>query len=156
IPHTRNPVFWSSTTSEEMRDFVVRHSLSPTNYEGPASFGTFLAVEAKKRGLEMATVVAAIPSYVDGRNVRCIEAAAQKIVDLLGIHLDMDELHSESQAWVKGVSKLVGKRKDLAEQIRKLEEFYDNQLRSNTTQNETGANNDDLRSWFQRQNLKLE
>jgi len=155
VPHTRDPVFWSTMTSEALRDRLVPHGISPTNYEGPASFATYLSLRAKDAGLNMATIVAGIPSYIEGRNPRCIEAMITKLGEILGRNFDLGDLQAQSREFLDGVQTAMKKNPKLAERIQQLEKLYDNEVSGETTE-ETKGTDDTLKNWFERQNIKLD
>src|SRR5690606_32778123 len=68
VPHTRAPRFHSSVSDSMLKPWMEEHGMLFSNYEGPASFVTYLLVECRKRDISMATMVAEIPAYVQGRN----------------------------------------------------------------------------------------
>lgn len=151
IPHTREPIFWSSTTAGVLRTLIERHGLSATNYEGPSSFGTYLLTLAKQRGLDMATLVTAIPGYFDGKNIRGIEATTQKLVDMTGMGIDLTELKTMSKEYLESADRFLAKNPELANRVRKMEALYDNELDPDEISPDGG--DDDLRDWFDRQDL---
>ena len=146
VPHTREPVFWTSMSGEEQRDALVEAGFSPTNYEGPASFSTYLMTQARKRGMRMASCVCAIPSYVDGRNVKCIEAVTRKVAGLMDMPLDLSGLEAETEEFLSGLDKAVMANEKFAEKVKQLEQFYDEEVGLQP--------GDDLQDWFERQNLQ--
>lgn len=145
VPHTREPIFYSSTSDEAMRDLMMENGLNPTNYEGPASFLTYMVTQARERGLQMATIVAGIPPYVEGKNMKCIESAARKLAAMMDLPLDFAPLAAQSRDFLDGLNAMINRRRDLAEQIRKLETEYDKAM---------GVTDDkDTRNWFERQDI---
>lgn len=154
IPHTREPIFWSSTTEGALSALIERHGLSATNYEGPSSFGTYLLTLAKQRGLDMATVVTAIPGYFDGKNVRGIEATTQKLVDMTSTRIDLSKLKALSQEYLENADRFLAKNPELADRVRKMEALYDNELDPDVAPPD--GENDDLREWFDSQDLKAD
>jgi len=155
VPHTRDPVFWSTMNSEALRDRLTTHGVSPTNYEGPASFATYLSLRAKDAGINMATLVAGIPSYIEGRNPRCIEAMLAKLGEILGRSFDLGELQAQRREFLQGVQIAMTKNPKLTERIQQLEKLYDNEVNGETTE-ETKGTDDTLKNWFERQNIKLD
>lgn len=147
VPHTREPVFYSSATDETFRSLIVRFGMNPTNYEGPSSFATYLIRRAREYNISMASIVAGIPSYVQGRNAKCIEAAVHRVAGVLGLRVDIAALKSMREEFLKGVEKIVKERPDLAEHIKKLEEAYDEQT--------SEPEQDELRDWFEKQGIRL-
>ncbi len=156
VPHTRDPVFWSTMTSEALRDRLATHGISPTNYEGPASFATYFSMRAKDAGLNMATLVAGIPSYIEGRNPRCIEAMLTKLGEILGRTFDLSDLEAQRREFLDGVQVAMTKNPKLTERIQQLEKLYDNEVSGETTEEPKSADDSALKNWFERQNIKLD
>lgn len=152
LPHTREPIFWSTMTSEWLREKLMTHGITPTNYEGPASFATYLSTRARDAKLNMATIVAGIPSYIEGRNPRCIEAMVGKLKEILDLKIDLAPLHTQSKQFLQGVQLAMSKNQKLADRIHQLEQMYDKETRDDADK----ETDNDVREWFERQNIKLD
>ncbi len=148
VPHSRDPEFHGSVSDESLKPFLQQHGIKFSNYRGPASLVTFLMLLARQNGLQMATIVAEIPAYVEGRNVKSIEASTRKLASMLGLSVDLDELHVMSERFEQSMTKLVEGRPELAEHIRKMEDAYDNEVLTS----EMG----DLKAWLEQQGLRLD
>ena len=148
VPHTRDPRFYGSVSDEHLKPLLQRHSLRPSNYEGPASIVTGLTVLARERGLGMVSIVAEIPPYVEGRNVKCIEAATRKLAGMLGLQVDLDDLHARSEKFETSLNDTLEGRPELAEQIRKMEDDYDKEIFDTEMA--------DLKDWLERQGIGLD
>ncbi|MFW6062336.1 MAG: PAC2 family protein, partial [Planctomycetota bacterium] len=66
VPHTRDARFSSSMSHESMRQEMEQLGIRFSGYEGPASLVTYLTLEASRREIEMAALVAEIPAYIHG------------------------------------------------------------------------------------------
>lgn len=154
LPHTREPVFWGSMTSEALRNRLQEHGISPTNYEGPGHFVTYLSPRVREAGLNMATVVAGIPSYIEGRNPRCIEAMLAKLNALLKLNIDLAPIQTEVQQFLQGVTVAMQKNPKMRERLDELEKLYDEEL--NGEEHEATEEDAEMRDWFERQNLRLD
>jgi len=128
VPHTREPRLYGSVSHGHLRQTIKQLRLTPSGYEGPGSFATLLLSQAAHRGVEMLSLVAEIPGYLQGINPMSIEAISRRVAAMLDIPLDLDALRSASNQWEARVSEAVEKDAELAETIRKLEEEYDNAL----------------------------
>jgi proteasome assembly chaperone (PAC2) family protein len=148
VPHTRDPRWHGSISTDRLRRVLQQHDMKPTNYEGPASIVTYLTVLAREKGIRMATLVAEIPAYVQGENVKCIEAAARKLSDILELAIDLGDLKERSQRFEKTLNETLLEKPDLAEHIKKLEDDYDREVRDEEVA--------DLKSWFEKQGIHLE
>ena len=99
-----------------------------TGYEGPGSFTSYLMTRAPSARLEMVSLVAEIPSYLQGSNPSCIEAVTRRLAKILKLPVDLDTLRAASTQWELAVSNQVEKDEELATLVRKLEEAYDDSL----------------------------
>ncbi|NIP85628.1 MAG: hypothetical protein GTO03_08720, partial [Planctomycetales bacterium] len=99
-----------------------------SGYEGPGSFTSYLMTRAQPEGLEMASLVAEIPGYLQGANPSSIEAVTRRLAKILQLPLDLDSLRSASTKWELEVSSAIEENEELAEKVRELEDMYDNDL----------------------------
>ena len=128
VPHTREPRLFGSVSDQKMKPLLKQYGLRPTDYEGPGSFASFLLREAPTHGIEMLSLVAEIPSYLQGTNPLSIEAVTRRLASILNQPIDLDALRETSNEWESQVTAAVEKDAELAETIRKLEDAYDNEL----------------------------
>jgi proteasome assembly chaperone (PAC2) family protein len=128
VPHTREPRLFGSVSDKSLRRLLKEHGLKPSEYDGPGSFATMLLHNAKKKGVEMLSLVAEIPSYLDGTNPLSIEAIARRLARIIGEPIDLASMRETSNDWESRVTQAVEKDEKLAATIRKLEEAYDNEL----------------------------
>jgi proteasome assembly chaperone (PAC2) family protein len=130
VPHTREPRLFVSASDaallQEMKPYGLRRSV----YRGPASFVTYLMTQAESEGLEMVSLVAEIPSYLQGPNLQSIEAVTRRLAKILKLPLDLATLRAASTQWELQVSSIVEEDKDLANTVHELETAYDNELLS--------------------------
>jgi proteasome assembly chaperone (PAC2) family protein len=128
VPHTREPRLYGSVSEKKLLPLLNEYHLRPSDYEGPGSFATLLLHEARRHKLEMLSIVAEIPGYLQGINPLSIETISRRLSGILNVPVDLDELRSASNEWEAKVSEAVGKDPELAETIQKLENAYDNEL----------------------------
>jgi proteasome assembly chaperone (PAC2) family protein len=128
VPHTREPRLHVSCSEAKLLPEMERYGLRRTGYEGPGSFASYLLTRAPSAGLEMASLVAEIPGYLQGRNPVSIEAVTRRLAKILRLPLDLGALRAESTEWELRVSQVVEKDDDLAKTVRQLEETYDDEL----------------------------
>lgn len=148
VPHTREPRLMSTVSDETLKPLLDPYVVKFVNYEGPASFSTHLMVEARARGLPMASLVAEIPAYIQGANPRCIESVIRKLAGVLGLRVKLDRLRSITDAWEKRLAEVLKKEPDLAQHIQKLEEDYDNEV--------FDTQMDDLKEWLQQRGVRVD
>jgi proteasome assembly chaperone (PAC2) family protein len=128
VPHTREPRLYASISDESLRDGLKNFGVGFTDYEGPASFATYLLKHAASRGLQMVSFAAEIPAYLQGVNPTSIEAVTRRLNNILGLHVDLAPMRMVSDEWEANVTAIVREDKKLARQIQKLEEEYDRDL----------------------------
>jgi proteasome assembly chaperone (PAC2) family protein len=128
IPHTREPRLYVSCSEPGLLPEFERYGLRRTDYEGPGSFVTYLVTRAPSSNLEVVSLVAEIPGYLQGRNPMSIEAVTRRLSKILQLPLDLQALRAESTEWELQVSQIVERDEEMAKTIRRLEEAYDNEL----------------------------
>ena len=148
VPHTRETRFHGSVSDERLKpDLLDNHGIFFSNYEGPASFVTYMMVQSRLKGLPMTSLVAEIPGYVQGRNEKCIEAIVRKLAAILGLAADFDDMKAGSRQFEKRLNQVLEDRPELADLLRKLEQDFDGDVQ--------GDYPDDLEQWFDKQGLRF-
>jgi len=128
VPHTRDPRMYGSVSHEHLKQILTDYGVRLSDYEGPAGFSSLLLAQSPDRKMEMLSIVAEIPGYLQGMNPLSIEAVARRLGRLINQPVDLDMLRSASNEWEAQVTEAVAKDSKLAATVRKLEEKYDNQL----------------------------
>ena len=128
VPHSREPRLFVTCSAAGLLPEMERYGLRRTGYAGPGSFTSYLLTQAPAAGLEMTSLVAEIPGYLQGTNPVCIEAVTRRLAKILRLPLDLASLRAASTEWELRVSRAVEEDEDLAEKVRQLEEAYDNDL----------------------------
>jgi proteasome assembly chaperone (PAC2) family protein len=128
VPHTREPRLYVTCSEPALLPEMERYGLRRSGYEGPGSFTTYLMTQAESAGLQMTSLVAEIPGYLQGTNPLSIEAVTRRLAKILRLPLDLDSLRSASIEWEFQVSSLVEEDEELTEQVHRMEEQYDNEL----------------------------
>jgi proteasome assembly chaperone (PAC2) family protein len=128
VPHTRQPRLYAAVSDESLMNRLAHYGVRGVSYEGPGSFATYLLSRSASEGMSMASLVAEIPAYIQGRNPASIEAVSRRLASILELPADLDELRTASDEWESQVTDAVDKDDDLAEKIRELEAAYDEDL----------------------------
>jgi proteasome assembly chaperone (PAC2) family protein len=87
-----------------------------------------MMAESAAASLEMVSLVAEVPGYLQGTNPMCIQAVTRRLARMLKLPMDLDSLRVASTEWELQVSSAVEQDKDLAAKVRQLEEEYDDDL----------------------------
>ena len=128
VPHTREPRLYVTCSDSKLLPKMEKYGMRRSDYEGPGSFTTYLMAQAESQGIEMTSLVAEIPAYLQGANPTCIEAVTRRLSKILHLPLDLDSLRSASTEWELEVSSAIEENAELAARVRELEEQYDNEL----------------------------
>ena len=130
VPHTREPRLYITGSDDKIVAEMEAYGVRRSGYQGPGSFTTYLMSQAPRAGLEMASLVAEIPGYLNVTNPASIEAVTRRLATMLGLQIKLDPLITETTRWEFEISKVVEENdnSDLANQIRQWEEDYDNEL----------------------------
>ena len=128
VPHTREPRLYGSVSERRLLPLLKQHGLRPTEYEGPASFATYLLTRSPGHSVEMLSIAAEIPGYLQGENPLSIAAVTRRLAAILNLPVDLSSLRQASTQWELDVTEAVEKDEKLIETVRHLEEQYDNDL----------------------------
>jgi proteasome assembly chaperone (PAC2) family protein len=128
VPHTRQPRLFVTCSEADLLPEMQQYGLRRTGYKGPGSFASYLLTQCSAAGIQMVSLAAEIPGYVQGANPLCIEAVTRRLSQILRLPLDLASLRKASTEWELGVSAVLDKDEDLAAKVRQLEEEYDNDL----------------------------
>lgn len=128
VPHTREPRLYVSCSDDKLLAQMDQYGARRSGYRGPGSFTSYLMAAAKPAGLEMVSLVAEIPGYLQGTNPMSIEAITRRLAHMLKLPMKLDSLRSASTEWELQVTSAVEQDKDLAAKVRQLEQEYDNDL----------------------------
>ena len=131
VPHTREPRLYVTCSDAKLLPAMLPYAVRRTGYEGPGSFASYLLTRAPEAGLDMTSLVAEIPGYLQGRNPMSIEAVTRRLAKILQLPLDLGSLRAESTEWELQVSRAVEKDEEMARTVRRLEEAYDDDLLRN-------------------------
>ena len=148
VPHTREPHVSVCVSNEAIRGKLADYNLRLSDYEGPGGVVSLMLAQAPQHGIDMISLVAEIPAYVQGRNLKAIEAALRRVIKLLGIELDLESLHKLAVQLEKKLDVIVSEKEELAEHIKKLESNYDQEV----FETEMG----DLKSWLEQQGIRVD
>jgi len=128
VPHTREPRLYVTCSDDKLLPKMEKYGVRRTGYEGPGSFTSYLMTQVPSAGIEMVSLVAEIPGYLQGPNPFSIEAVTRRLAKILKLSLDLDSLRAASTRWELEVSSAVEENEELANQVRKFEKEYDDDL----------------------------
>lgn len=136
VPHTREPRLFVTSSDKNLLPEMEQYGVGRADYQGPGSFTSYLMTKAPNAQLEMISLVAEIPSYLQGTNPACIEAVTRRLAKILQLPVDLDSLRAASTRWEIAVSTQVDESEELTELVHKLEQSYDDNLLEQQTDEE--------------------
>jgi len=148
VPHTRGPRLTGTVSDEDLKPDLEQYGIHLANYEGPASFSTYMMTRVARYGMRMLSLVAEIPAYIQGTNPKCIETVVRTLSAVVGIQFGVDRLREMTDEWEKRLTDAIQDKDELVEHIGKLEEDYDNEVFD--TQME------DLKIWLENQGIRVD
>ena len=148
VPHTRESRLFSSVSDARHKSHLEACGVRFGDYEGPVSLVTYMMTVAEQKGFGMATLVAEIPPYIQGRNPKSIIAVMRKLAVILGLQIDVDDLRKLTGQWESRINKAVQERPELVKHIRKLEADYDNEI--------FDTQMGDLKDWLEQQGIRVD
>ncbi len=148
VPHTREPRLLCSVSHPQLKETFQHYGVKFANYEGPASIVTYLTACSREHDIEMVSLVATIPAYVQGSNPKCIEAVTRRLAGMLELDVELGDLTTISDEFEKKLGDVVQEQPELESNIHKLEEDYDSEIFNN----EMG----ELREWLEQQGIRVD
>jgi proteasome assembly chaperone (PAC2) family protein len=123
VPHTRPSPVTGSASDE---DLVQRLGLSASRYEGPTGIVGVLHDACKSAGIPSASLWAAVPHYVSlTPSPRAAVALCERLGDLIGVEIDVDELEEAAASYEEQVSEAVASDEETAAYVDELERRAD-------------------------------
>ncbi|MGI9019509.1 MAG: PAC2 family protein [Solirubrobacterales bacterium] len=103
-------------------DLVERLGLSRSNYEGPTGIVGVLHDECRRRGIESASLWAAVPHYVAAvPNPKAALALLRRLEGLTGIAVEASELEDAIDRFDRQVDRAVQSNPEIQELVQRLE-----------------------------------
>lgn len=120
VPHTRpSPVTGGATDPE----LIERLGLQRSRYEGPTGIVGVLHDACNRANLPSVSLWAAVPHYVSlAPSPRAALALCQRLGDILGAPIDVDELEEASERYSEQVTEAVSSDEETAAYVAELEQ----------------------------------
>jgi proteasome assembly chaperone (PAC2) family protein len=123
VPHTRPSPVTGSASDEEL---VQRLGLSASRYEGPTGIVGVLHDACKRAAIPSASLWAAVPHYVSlTPSPRAAVALCDRLGDLIGVDIDVEELEEAAASYEEQVSEAVASDEETAAYVEDLERRAD-------------------------------
>lgn len=123
VPHTRAaPVSGTASTAE----LVEQLKLEQSRYEGPTGIVGVLHDAFRETGVPSASLWAAVPHYVSMTpSPRAALALCERLAELIGAELELDELRTASDEYMRQVSEAVSGDQETLHYVEELEQRSD-------------------------------
>jgi proteasome assembly chaperone (PAC2) family protein len=120
VPHTRSvPITGLASTAE----LVERLGLDRSNYEGPTGVVGVVHDACRRRGIDSASLWAAVPHYVAAvPNPKAALALLRRLEGLTGIAVDASELEKAMERFDEQVDRAVSANPEIEELVQRLEQ----------------------------------
>ena len=119
VPHTL-PVQMFGVSNDD--DFIDRHSLNKSSYEGPTGITGVMHVALASEGFEASGLWAAVPHYLAANpSPKATQALLSKLGEVINYSLETGDLDDEVTEYEKRVSNAVEESSDFLEYVRQLE-----------------------------------
>src|SRR6266498_4844531 len=123
VPHTRPAPVTGSASDEEL---VQRLGLSASRYEGPTGIVGVLHDACRRAQIPSASLWAAVPHYVSlTPSPRAAVALCERLGNLIGVEIDVDELEEAAESYEEQVSEAVASDEETASYVEELERRSD-------------------------------
>jgi proteasome assembly chaperone (PAC2) family protein len=123
VAHSRpTPVFGTAYDDEVLE----RLGLEPSSYEGPTGIVGVLHAECRRRGIDSASLWAAVPAYVPSApSPKAALALVRRSLELLGTTAPTTVLEVASVSYERQIDELVEEDESTEEYVQRLEEQHD-------------------------------
>lgn len=124
-PHTREPRLFSSMSEPHLREEMSKHVMGFGTYEGPSSFTSMLHYLARERHIEAVSLSVRSPIYIQGRNPRAWLAVLERLIKLLDLELDLDDLRLECAIMDRRLDRIAKENPEVMTRLKEWEQAYD-------------------------------
>jgi proteasome assembly chaperone (PAC2) family protein len=147
VPHTREVEVSVVASNPKLKDELAAYDIEFIDYEGPASIHTLFAATVED-DLEVVSLWGRAPIYVT-HNPMVYYAVLKRLVTMLELDIDLEDMKSAAEATREQVSKQVGQSPELTVLVKRLEEAYDKQVKVKPAESEDIIKG--IEEWLKRQ-----
>lgn len=125
IPHTLPTRISGVVNSPRLTALLEEFGIAPISYQGPASFHSLLLMECARLEKEAISLWGHTPFYIrmEANPMVCL-ALARKLVEMLGIEVDLEELRQAGEYLREMLDRLLAENKEMALYVKRLEKEY--------------------------------
>lgn len=126
IPHTREPRVSAVANDSALTEELRQKGIYLTSYQGPSSLHTTLLAACGRRHIKAISLWGHTPHYIQATwnpGISC--AVLMRLIDLLGIEFDLEDLRKTSEYVSEVINKVMRQNPELQQYVAKLEEDYE-------------------------------
>jgi len=125
VPHTRPPLISAVVNDASLSPLLTRKNLKMIDYEGPASFYTYLLTRLRTQGIFGVSLWGHVPQYIAYADANTSLHLLRRLSDLLSTKFDLTDLEREAKRLRETLDKEVAQDPTLTSLVRSLELEYD-------------------------------
>ena len=123
-PHTREPIVSAAVNDSGARDDLAEYDLQFTDYEGPTSIHAVLEHACEELGIPSISLWTGTPHYLPTANPKAWRAVLRRLLPILGIDLDIQDLRSRGDRLDRQVEQALEQNPKLRRYVRQLENSH--------------------------------
>jgi proteasome assembly chaperone (PAC2) family protein len=124
VPHTRETRIQATVSHPQLKDELKAFARF-TDYEGPCSFTTMLLALAREQEIELASISARTPIYIQDLNSKACYDLLKNVLTLAGFRIDLSDLRQTSEAQVKVINSAFSENSKALAQLKSMEKIFD-------------------------------
>lgn len=134
VPHTRDVIVSAIVNHPRLREELEEYELEFITYKGQADIHTILNA-VPDQDLEVISLWGRAPIYLP-RNPQVDYALLKKLVPILGLGLDLEDIRKSSQDFGEKISERVHQISEIRDMVYRLEDAYDRRMKVGPTESE--------------------
>ena len=147
VPHTRDVIVSAVVNHPRLREEFEEYGLEFITYKGQADIHTLLST-VPDDGLDVISLWGRAPVYLS-RNPQVDYALLRKLVPILGLDLDLEDLRMSSQTFEEKINDRVRQVSEIRDMVGRLEDAYDKRMKVEPQDNEEIIKG--IEEWLKRQ-----
>ena len=125
VSHHGDATVSGIATTSRLRGQLESLGVGFSQYQGPSAIQTALLEAARRRGLPAASLWGHAPHYIQALpNVKVCHGVLERLTQLVGMELDLDELLSASRALERRVDEALAGNDELLNYVRRLDQGF--------------------------------
>ncbi|MBI4233926.1 MAG: PAC2 family protein [Chloroflexi bacterium] len=131
VPHTRDARVSGSANQPELRKTLEGLGMRGSGYQGPTGAPTAVLEACSRQGISYCSIWGHASHYIQvSPNPKVSLALLSRLAQVLGIQTDLDDLRAAGSSFEAEVNKAIAGNVEIAAYLRKLEQRYDQEMRT--------------------------